>query len=526
MNSCQTAIIVGSGLSAIAAAHSLLSKKNIKVVMLDYGNKKDSVNDLNFPLFLTNQNRDELLNIKDFKWGKGELKDDVVDSGRHFKEKYFYADSKKIIFEKKNSIVNISLAVGGLSNLWGGAILPIHESDIEEWPISKKDLIPHYEYLNKFLRISSAQDNLNEVFKPNLGSAHSFNLGEQIKDFVNDLDAGKEKLNSAGIYFGRSRLAIDQTKEFFDTKFPYGPIFNSSLLLKEMCKNPLFEYRPNILVKNYKESDGRVCVRGISVKDQLPVEVDGDKAFIAAGPINSTLIIMNSLKLHAHTFSLKTNQNSFFPLIRFKRTKLKRDAIENNIAQLFLEVKNDLTFDRFVHLQIYQYGEYVLEPIKRILGPLTGIFKFLFRPFLERIIIVQSMLHSDFSDHLLLEPIETSAGEWRLKITGKPNSKMSLGYKNLSKILVKNLKIIKGMPISKLILVDPPGASNHLGCSFPMKENPDHSKHESDTLGRVGGGQNVHIIDSTVLPSLPAPTISYTLMANACRIAEKAFRND
>ena len=47
---------------------------------------------------------------------------------------------------------------------------------------------------------------------------------------------------------------------------------------------------------------------------------------------------------------------------------------------------------------------------------------------------------------------------------------------------------------------------------------------ETDLLGRPKGLKRVHVVDATVLPSVPASTITYTVMANAARIATEAAR--
>jgi len=39
-------------------------------------------------------------------------------------------------------------------------------------------------------------------------------------------------------------------------------------------------------------------------------------------------------------------------------------------------------------------------------------------------------------------------------------------------------------------------------------------------LGRPTGWSNIHFVDSSVLPSIPATTLALTIMANACRIGD------
>ncbi|MCB0324359.1 MAG: hypothetical protein KDD69_12335, partial [Bdellovibrionales bacterium] len=55
------------------------------------------------------------------------------------------------------------------------------------------------------------------------------------------------------------------------------------------------------------------------------------------------------------------------------------------------------------------------------------------------------------------------------------------------------------------------------GGSFPMALNPTIG--QSDALGTPYGFRNLHVVDSTVLPSLPGTTVTLPVMANAHRIA-------
>jgi choline dehydrogenase-like flavoprotein len=71
-------------------------------------------------------------------------------------------------------------------------------------------------------------------------------------------------------------------------------------------------------------------------------------------------------------------------------------------------------------------------------------------------------------------------------------------------------------PLPMLLQMGKPGRSFHAGGSFPMRSNP--GAFETDTSGRPAGWRRVHAVDATVLPSIPATTITLTVMANAHRI--------
>ena len=57
-----------------------------------------------------------------------------------------------------------------------------------------------------------------------------------------------------------------------------------------------------------------------------------------------------------------------------------------------------------------------------------------------------------------------------------------------------------------------------------MREKP--GAFESDCLGRPHGWTRVHAVDATVLPSVPATTITFSVMANAHRIGWEAAAPD
>jgi choline dehydrogenase-like flavoprotein len=76
------------------------------------------------------------------------------------------------------------------------------------------------------------------------------------------------------------------------------------------------------------------------------------------------------------------------------------------------------------------------------------------------------------------------------------------------------------LPIGCLAQVGQPGKGNHLGGSFPMRHTP--GDWHTDTLGRLARWERIHLVDASVLPSVPASTITFSVMANAYRIAGAA----
>ena len=63
----------------------------------------------------------------------------------------------------------------------------------------------------------------------------------------------------------------------------------------------------------------------------------------------------------------------------------------------------------------------------------------------------------------------------------------------------------------------PLGSSVHYAGTLPMTDRPE--PHTCDRAGRVRGFRNLVIADGATFPSLPATNLTFTLMANASRIA-------
>lgn len=487
--------------------------------MLDFGNIPEGTTHENPDPYLTNLNRDHLIAVKDLKLKRRSRETDIIPARADFIFNYFYADTGAYILGgKTNAIANISLAMGGLSNLWGGAVLPAAASDISDWPVPLDDLRPFYREVQEFLPVSAIEDGLSRVFQFSAGAPHRFPLGPQAAEFLNDLETHQSALESSGIYFGRSKLAIDPQAPVVNRNYPYGALFNSAVAIKDLMKSDRFKYVAGVFVREIKEVGDRVQIYHSRKSDPAVGVIDADRVFIACGPIATAQIVLKSMNLHEKEFELKTNQNVYFPFFRYPRTRGISLQETDNLIQLFIDINNEQTGRRFVHIQVYQYGDYVLEPVRRALGPLTPLFASVARPFLERIMVMQSMLHSDFSDKVMIKlSYKKEETQWKIDLQGRNNPRTPEACRRVVDILNENRSRIRGTALKAIMFIDPPGASNHMGGSFPMRQNP--GEYETDLLGRPRGFGRTHLVDSSILPSLPAATLTYTIMANAARIS-------
>jgi choline dehydrogenase-like flavoprotein len=69
--------------------------------------------------------------------------------------------------------------------------------------------------------------------------------------------------------------------------------------------------------------------------------------------------------------------------------------------------------------------------------------------------------------------------------------------------------------------VRPMGASVHYAGTIPMAASGD--SHTASADCQSADYSNLYFVDGTTFPSLPAKNLTFTLMANAVRVAAQAF---
>jgi len=76
-------------------------------------------------------------------------------------------------------------------------------------------------------------------------------------------------------------------------------------------------------------------------------------------------------------------------------------------------------------------------------------------------------------------------------------------------------------PVPQLLRSAGPAKSYHFGGTFPHTRS---GQQGTDPLGRPAGWSNIHLIDASVLPTVPSTTFTLSVMANAHRIVSGSRR--
>jgi choline dehydrogenase-like flavoprotein len=271
---------------------------------------------------------------------------------------------------------------------------------------------------------------------------------------------------------------------------------------------------PGIVVDRIEERNDRVEIIGHRLCDGEPIRYSGNKVFLAAGLVESARIMLESMEQYDVPIRIHHSDRFMLPLIRFRRHKGAAEAALHTMCQAFLEIADHRVCERTVHLQAYTYNDLYVRALEQRLGNLTRYFRWPIGQLAERLIVLFGYLHSDVSSHLSLS---IARGTRTIHVTGHRNAAANRIARRVFLRLLSRVSSFRAFPSPPKL--DPPGGGNHTGGSFPMSVSP--VGFQSDIWGRVAGFRRVHLVDSSVLSSVPGSTISLTIMANAHRIASE-----
>ena len=206
---------------------------------------------------------------------------------------------------------------------------------------------------------------------------------------------------------------------------------------------------------------------------------------------------------------LMDSQYFMVPLVTPRAAHVGMATQGNTLAQVFLELEDPSVAAHTVHLQIYTFNDLMPAALAARLPLSQTTLERALQPLFGRLLVAQGYLHSRESPGIALH-LEPGG----LRLVGDSGS---ASVNRVVRRVAKAGHLLGMFPIPGLVQLGPPGKSNHVGGSFPMRRTPGDL--ESDVLGRPGGFDRVHVVDSSVFPSVPATTVTLTVMANAHRIA-------
>jgi len=327
------------------------------------------------------------------------------------------------------------------------------------------------------------------------------------------------------VSFGQSRLAIRPDCSLCLNCLqgcPYGKIFSSIDLMPKLHMFPNFKYIGNVRVETFREGSGSVSVLYL---DSFGVKnyINADRIFLGSGVLSTAQIVLNSLGLKDYALKMKDSQYFMMPFVGPKYINSDKT---HSLSQIFIESNNSQVSPYNIHTQLYGFNDLYEEEILSsfgILRHIPGAVK-LANMLSYKFYIAQSYLHSNDSEVTSLSLQQgTQHSPLKISIPSINKSKkiqINKVWSHLTK--VGKLGGIYGLPL--LGRISDVGQGYHSGGTMPMSKDPIDA--QSDIFGRPFSLSRVHVVDSSILPTIPSGTITLTVMANSYRIANSISLQD
>ena len=510
----MTDLIIGSGPSGIATATALLARGR-SVVLLDGGKLPE-------PEAIAR--RDALAARAPEDWSQPErtayqAPQFAAPEGqtRRYGSDFAQEAAADTLAEGRDGFaLRASRAVGGLSNLWGAAVLPYRQHDIADWPVTAEELAPHYRAVAGFMPIAGREDALDNLLPGYLApAATQIPPPPQAEALLARLDAKRDRLRAMGFHTGAARQAVEAGCIRCGMCLhgcPWGHIYSARKTLETLKAHPRFTYRPGALVAGFSETEDGVT---LALADGRTVT--GTRVFIGAGVLETARLMLASAPGTPRELILKDSQHAFLPLLHRWRTKLRPDRPPHHtLPQLFAEIEHPDVSDRLVHAQFYTWNEHYARDLLQNYGARLPGSAPLLKAMSRRLIVAQIFLHSDHSARIGLSLAADGRLNARVEANPDTGRVLDAAKRKLSRAMAQAGLVALGFAARP----GAPGSSFHVGGTVPMAAAPAPGR--SDRLGRPHGLRRVHIVDASVLPSIPATTITFSVMANAHRIGAEA----
>lgn len=526
-----TALIIGSGPAAAAAALALSRREDLKITVIDVGLQLETERQ---------QVVDVLASSDPCHWDAA-LVDSVserpVDSKtRGVPEKRVYGsdypfrnvgqlDGVTAATDATTSL--ISAAYGGFSTVWGSQLMPFTPATFQLWPFSAAVIRPHYEAILCQIPFAGEEDDLACSF-PLMGQPAPLpQLSPRSRRVLDAYERHRLVLNGRGMTIGKARLAFDAANcvrcGLCMTGCPYGLIYSAAQTFDALRRFSRVTHHSGFLVLKVTEEADRALVMAKEIATGRMQQFEADRVYVACGAMGTTRLVANSLGLFDVELSMLESQQFVLPMVSLRATPDPRREPDFTLNQFNMIVALDGSSVDISQLHFYTFNSAFTSalpsPLRGHATEQAGV------QLLRRLTVAFGYLPSWRSPRLLVRarPNANGASLPDLHISREtvPPSRNRMLRTVLTR-LVRSARLLDLYPVLPMLRLAAGGKSYHWGGSFPHTSDRS-AVFGSDRLGRVGPWRRIHIVDASVFPNVPAMTFTLTIMANAHRIASETL---
>jgi len=524
-------VVVGSGPSGVHFAETALERGH-EVVMLDVGRERPAPVAPGVPF-----DRIAETLADPVRYLLGERFEGVILPSAG-KEYYGLPPSKSYVLDEPAHVAAdgfhplLSFARGGLAEAWTGGVYPFNDEELREFPIGATDLAPCYDEVARRIGISGEADDLARFWPLHAHLLPPLRLDAHSAHLVARYRAHAGALNAAGVWLGRSRIAT-LTEERDGRRpctylgrclwgCPHDALYTPSVTLARLLGHPRFRYVPDAPVTHFTyDADRRITDVAVRGRPEVPEARAPDGVVLAAGTLASARIYLAS-RWHGAgervtLTGLMDNQQVLVPFI----TSGMLGRVSEEPAYQYHQVCVGFAGKdpaHYVHAQLTTLKTAMVHPVIQSLPLDLRSATAVFRLLRGALGIANVNLHDTRRESCTasLEPgAEGTAGTLRLRYVGAPDDAEQIA--NAVRRVKGALRRLGSLAPPGMTHVRPKGASVHYAGLLPMGRSGAPLTATADC--KSNDFANLWLADGITFPFLPAKNITFTLMANAVRVA-------
>jgi hypothetical protein len=527
-------IVVGSGATGAQAAQTLVEGR-AKVAMLDVGHRdekyKSLIADADFTTLRrqdTAQNRylvgDEFEGIP---WGSVKVGAQLTPP-----RQFMIRDVERLIPLRSDTFMPMeSLAYGGLGNGWGLGCFVFSNAELDQAGLDRSEMQDAYEVISRRIGISGMRDDAAEY---TLGGLTQFQeplrIDSNCQRLYETYQRKRTALNRMGFVMGQSAMAIlsrdlgrRKGTSYHDMDFyvDHGlSAYRPWVTIDELISAPYFAYHPNCLVVKFEEQADHVTVWVHRTDTNQKQTFQCKKLILASGVLGTARIVLRSFRVESR-LPLLCNHYCYVPCIQPAMIGKGVEKLKTSMAQLVLCHDEGQTHSDVAVGCLFSYRSLLLFRLLKE-TPLNFSDGRRIMQCLQSSFVIAGIHHPDsMATHKYVElaqDINSVTGD-HLEAHYSLSEEEALRTDSRERRYLKALRTLHCYPIKRVY--PGYGASIHYGGTLPF--STDDRPYSIALNGKVQGTKRVFVADGSAFRYLPAKGLTFSLMANAHRIATHAL---
>ena len=432
----------------------------------------------------------------------------------------------------------MSFAAGGLAQAWTAGCYPFSDGELAAFPFGWPEMEPAYSEVARRIGVSgTAADDLSQFYPAHDGIMPPIRLDAHSQQLLDKYDSKNRRvIDKHGVYMGRARIA-SLSQDHGGRRAcslsgrclwgcPSQSIYTPSITLDVCRTHERFDYVNGVRADRFVYDEANrithVIAEAIDTGEELLREVG--TLVLAAGTLASGRIVLESL-LHGGVRTelkgLMDNRQVMMPFVNLERIGAPFEERSYQYNQIAVGSPGEQPFD-YIHGLVTTLTTGLIHPLVQSLPLGARAATSLFR----NIHGALGLVNINFADtrreenHLALK-VDAHGRSCSLEIFYRTDPAEPERVRTANSKFRKFLLALGCVAPPNMTRLRPMGSSVHYAGTLPMQK--DGGELTTDPAGRCRPFENLVVADGSTFPSLPAKNLTFTLMANAVRIARETL---